>query len=46
MRPHTHMSPVHAVAMLAMVIATLMTIHLLAVSSDSRASRAILAGGL
>jgi hypothetical protein len=43
--PHAHISPVHALAMLAFVIAVLGTLHLLALSSDSRPSRALIALG-
>lgn len=45
MTPHTHMSAVHAVAMLAFLVAVLGTIHLLALGSDNRAGRAALALG-
>ena len=45
MEPHVHMSPVHAIAMLALLIAVLGTIHLLALSHDTRASRAIVSLG-
>jgi len=42
---HVHMSPVHGVAVIALVIAVFGTAHLLALSSDSRPSRALVALG-
>ncbi len=45
MTPHTHISPVHGIAVIALVVATLGTAHLLALSSDTRTSRALLALG-
>ena len=45
MTPHVHMSPVHGVAVVALVIAVFGTAHLLALTSDSRPSRALIALG-
>jgi hypothetical protein len=45
MTPHVHISAVHGIAILALVVATFGTAHLLALSSDSRPSRALLALG-
>lgn len=45
MRPHTHISAVHGLAVLLFVIATLGTMHLLALGNDTRFSRAFLALG-
>ena len=45
MQPHTHISAVHGIAVIALVLATFGTAHLLALSSDSRPSRALLALG-
>jgi len=45
MTPHVHMSPVHGVAVLALVLAVFGTAHLVALSSDSRPSRALMALG-
>ena len=45
MSPHTHISAVHGIAVIALVLATFGTAHLLALSSDSRPSRALLALG-
>lgn len=42
---HVHMSPVHGVAVIALTIAVFGTIHLLALGSDSRPSRAFVALG-
>lgn len=42
---HVHMSPTHGVAVIALVIAVFGTAHLLALSSDSRPSRALVALG-
>lgn len=46
MDPHTHLSPVHALWFALIVIAILGTGHLLAISTDNRASRTWLALGL
>lgn len=43
--PHAHISAVHIVAFLAASVAILGTAHLIAIGSDSRASRAFLALG-
>jgi hypothetical protein len=40
MTPHSHMSPVHAVALLALIVAVFGTAHLLSLSADNRLSRA------
>ena len=45
MQPHTHISPIHGIAVIALVTAVFGTAHLLALSSDSRASRALVALG-
>lgn len=45
MTPHTHISAVHGIAVAAFVLAAFGTAHLLALSSDSRPSRALLALG-
>lgn len=45
MQPHTHISAVHLMAMLAFTVAALGTIHLLALTNDNRASRAFIALG-
>ena len=45
MQPHTHISAVHGIAVAAFVLAVFGTLHLLALSSDSRPSRALLALG-
>jgi hypothetical protein len=45
MDPHVHISPVHLAASVAAVVAVLGTLHLLALSSDSRPSRALFALG-
>ena len=45
MTPHVHMSPVRGVAVLALVLAVFGTAHLVALSSDSRPSRALMALG-
>lgn len=45
MPPHTHISAVHGIAVIALVLAIFGTAHLLALSSDSRPSRALLALG-
>lgn len=45
MDPHVHISPVHLIASVAAVVAVLGTLHLLALSNDNRASRALFALG-
>jgi hypothetical protein len=45
MQPHVHMSAVHGLAALALVITVMGTAHLLAISHDTRLSRAYLALG-
>ena len=45
MEPHAHMSATHAIAMTAFIIAVLGTLHLLALSHDNRASRALISLG-
>lgn len=45
MQPHVHISAVHGVAIVALIVATFGTAHLLALSSDSRASRALVSLG-
>jgi hypothetical protein len=45
MTPHTHISATHGIAVIALVVAVFGTAHLLALSSDSRAGRALVALG-
>lgn len=45
MEPHAHISAIHILAFLAATVAIMGTAHLLAIGSDSRASRAYLALG-
>lgn len=45
MEPHVHFSAVHGVAVLALVVAVFGTAHLLALSSDSRPAKALIALG-
>jgi hypothetical protein len=45
MKPHAHISPTHALALLAFVVLALGTIHLLALTTDNRASRAFVSLG-
>ena len=45
MEPHAHMSPVHALAMAAFIVAVLGTLHLMALAHDNRASRALISLG-
>jgi hypothetical protein len=45
MTPHVHISAVHGIAIIALVVAVFGTAHLLALSSDSRASRALVSLG-
>jgi hypothetical protein len=43
--PHVHISPVHLIATVAFAVAVFGTIHLLALTSDNRLSRAFVALG-
>ena len=45
MEPHAHMSPVHAIGALLFIVAVLGTLHLLALTTDNRLSRAFVALG-
>lgn len=45
MEPHVHLSAVHGLAVLALVVAVFGTLHLLALTADNRASRAFVALG-
>lgn len=45
MQDHVHISAVHGIAVIALVIAVFGTAHLLALSSDSRPSHALVALG-
>ena len=45
MTPHAHLSPVHAIAMTAFIIAVFGTAHLLALTNDNRVSRAFVSLG-
>ena len=45
MDPHAHISAIHLVAFLAATVAIMGTVHLLAIGTDNRASRAYLALG-
>jgi hypothetical protein len=45
MQPHVHLSAVAAIAIVALVVATFGTAHLLALSHDNRASRALVSLG-
>lgn len=45
MQPHTHITAVHGIAAVLFSLAVFGTLHLLALSSDNRASRALLALG-
>lgn len=45
MNPHVHISPVHLLASMAATVAVFGTLHLLALSHDNRASRALIALG-
>ena len=42
---HTHITPVHLIAAVCATVAVMGTAHLLALTSDNRASRALLALG-
>lgn len=45
MTPHTHISAVHLLAAFAFTVAAFGTAHLIALSTDNRASRAFVALG-
>lgn len=45
MTPHTHISPVHGIAVIALILAAFGTAHLLSLSSDNRVTRALAALG-
>ena len=45
MTPHVHISPVHGIAVLALIVAVFGTTHLLALTHDNRASRAFVGMG-
>lgn len=45
MGPHVHITPIHLLAGVAATVAVFGTLHLLALSSDHRASRAFIALG-
>lgn len=45
MTPHVHISAVHLLAAVAATVAVFGTLHLLALSTDSRAGRAFIALG-
>lgn len=45
MQPHVHISPVHLIATVAFAVVVFGTLHLLAISTDNRASRAFIALG-
>lgn len=45
MTPHVHMSPVHGIAVIALVVAVFGTAHLVALGHDNRTSRALIALG-
>jgi hypothetical protein len=45
MQPHVHISPVHLLASIAATVAIFGTAHLLALTSDTRPSRALIALG-
>lgn len=45
MNPHVHISPIHLLATIAFAIVVFGTLHLLAITNDNRASRALLALG-
>ena len=45
MQPHAHMSATHGIAVVALVVAVFGTAHLLALSTDNRASRALVSLG-
>lgn len=45
MQPHVHLSPVHGVAVIALVVAVFGTAHLVALTHDNRLSRALISLG-
>jgi hypothetical protein len=45
MEPHVHISPIHLIAGLLATVAIFGTLHLLALSGDSRPGRAFIALG-
>lgn len=45
MKPHVHLSPVHALAFLAFMVAVFGTIHLYALTKDNSFTRAWIALG-
>lgn len=45
MDPHVHISPVHMLATIAATVAVFGTLHLLALTTDNRASRAFIGIG-
>lgn len=45
MTPHVHISATHGLAVIALVVAVFGTAHLLALSSDTRPARALIALG-
>lgn len=45
MQPHVHLSPVHGIAVVMLIIAVFGTAHLLALTLDNRFSRALVALG-
>ena len=46
MTPHVHLSAVHGIAVIALVVAVLGTAHLLALTNDNRAGRALVSLGM
>ena len=45
MKPHAHVSPVHALALLAFIVLALGSMHMLSLTSDTRLSRAFVSLG-
>jgi ABC-type xylose transport system permease subunit len=45
MTPHVHLSAVHGIAVVALIVAVFGTTHLLALTNDNRFGRAIMALG-
>ena len=45
MQPHVHISPVHGIAMLCLIVIVFGTAHLLTLTHDNRPARALLAMG-
>jgi hypothetical protein len=45
MDPHVHISPIHLIASIAATVAVFGTLHLLALSTDNRATRAFVSLG-